>query len=656
MSTFYDDGGVNFAQEQFDKARDRRDKEAKKQEKFAKRLQIANMAITGANLALNNKADKLETEGLLAREHYLSANQNALDFNKEYNDYVNQGYEMKDIFELQTLEKLNGYITEKYGEGYQSDAVKKIARDYISNQENFEAYRKMVEAYQKIPGLNREEMIDLIKAEEMPPRNIAEFFGNKLKKISMSHDENTLGQEDKLAKQRKLGGLIGIDFDNLKTAITEFGDVGNPIDELVDYIKDNPDKALLYKDAEQSTIQVPTRDSYGNERLVTKIISSAIGANKQPILLGEVVVGEAEKKASIKPINNADIPIIAQEIESIIDSVSSGDEKQHIKLRWEEVSKRNNESLKLGATKNIMHTMAELKRTYNMNHSMALPLATEFVLSQEDGVNGQIDTVMSQFDIDKIRKQVNAREFSMYIEDINKNNENPYNRKMKILNMRNDIVDAINKSENMDIDSKTRELIALDSIMVENGFSTIEEENQRKIDNANIPKEEKEFLEEVNEQSVFMKSMKSVIYGPDGELDGLEIATLLIPGWGLYKGLRFGGTLAMNAFMKTATKKIISDPRTAKFIAKAKKFLNPNQKGREAFINNLTPTQKVIFDNINKNGNIVNLTKFSNDIALMKGTYLMGQLARVKTPLLYGAGGGLFIYARTRGDEQPNQD
>ena len=37
MSTFYDDGGVNFAQEQFDKARDRRDKEAKKQQKFAKR-------------------------------------------------------------------------------------------------------------------------------------------------------------------------------------------------------------------------------------------------------------------------------------------------------------------------------------------------------------------------------------------------------------------------------------------------------------------------------------------------------------------------------------------------------------------------------------------------------------------------------------------
>ena len=40
---------------------------------------------------------------------------------------------------------------------------------------------------------------------------------------------------------------------------------------------------------------------------------------------------------------------------------------------------------------------------------------------------------LRQMYLDKIRKQVNAREFSMYIEDINKNNENPYNRKMKIL-------------------------------------------------------------------------------------------------------------------------------------------------------------------------------------------------------------------------------
>ena len=59
----YEDGGVSFAQEQFEQARKRREKEAKKQEKFAKRLQLANLAITGANFVLNQKADKLEREG-----------------------------------------------------------------------------------------------------------------------------------------------------------------------------------------------------------------------------------------------------------------------------------------------------------------------------------------------------------------------------------------------------------------------------------------------------------------------------------------------------------------------------------------------------------------------------------------------------------------
>ena len=37
----YEDGGVTFAQEQFDKSRKRRDKQAKDQDKFSKRLLIA---------------------------------------------------------------------------------------------------------------------------------------------------------------------------------------------------------------------------------------------------------------------------------------------------------------------------------------------------------------------------------------------------------------------------------------------------------------------------------------------------------------------------------------------------------------------------------------------------------------------------------------
>ena len=110
MSTFYDDGGIKFAEEQFDIARKRRDKETKKQEKFSKNLQILNGLITGANYVINSKADKLGTENVLAKAHYLTLNENANMFNKEYNDYISQGFSQEDIFEIQTLDKLNDYI------------------------------------------------------------------------------------------------------------------------------------------------------------------------------------------------------------------------------------------------------------------------------------------------------------------------------------------------------------------------------------------------------------------------------------------------------------------------------------------------------------------------------------------------------------------
>ena len=650
MSTFYDDGGIKFAEEQFDIARKRRDKETKKQEKFSKNLQILNGLITGANYVINSKADKLGTENVLAKAHYLTANENAKMFNKEYNDYISQGFSQEDIFEIQTLDKLNDYIVERYGEGYKSDGTKEIARDYSRNKDNLAAYKNMVETYQKIPGLSVEEMAEIIRRDEMPPRNIAEFFGNSLKKVFMSHDEDTLSEEDKLAKQRKLGGLLGTDFDNVREAVREFGELDNPIDELVTSIQDNPERFKVYKNATVSTVQDVIPDKYGNETLVTKIITSGIGENNQPIIFGEQIVGIGEKKAPRQEIDTRQVPAVIAQVDSIIDSISANNAE--VGLQWEEVSKSGNDNLKFGATVNIMNTTEELKRTYGMNDSMALPLATEFVLNQ--GNEAFIDTVMTQFDIDKLRGEVDTRNFSMYIEDINKNNNNPFTRKTKILDMRNDIVDEINKQ--MTGDSKQRELNALDSIMIDNNLPTLAEENRMKLDNANIPLEEKEFLEEVNQQNVFMKSMNDVIYGPDGKFDVLDAVTLLIPGFGLYKGLRFGGALALNTFVRQSAKKVISDPRTSKFIAKATKFKNPNQRGRDAFINNLSPTQKIIFDNMNKNGTIVNVAKFSDDIALMKGTYLLGQLARTKKPLLYGAGGGLYIYARTRFDEQPNQD
>ena len=57
----YDDGGIEFGQEQFAKARSYNEEQAKKQERFSKRLQLANIAVTGITSLINQKADALET-------------------------------------------------------------------------------------------------------------------------------------------------------------------------------------------------------------------------------------------------------------------------------------------------------------------------------------------------------------------------------------------------------------------------------------------------------------------------------------------------------------------------------------------------------------------------------------------------------------------
>ena len=238
---FYDDGGVSYAEEQLKKARERRDVEAKKQEKFSKRLQLLNLGITGANFFLNQKADKLETEGILARSNYLTANENSKTFNAEMQEYINDGYNNQQILQFRTKDKLNGYLSETYGEDYDlsqfSDAVNKISRDFSQDPKNLEAFNKVVEAQSKIPGLSQEEMIELIKREDMPPRDIASFLGNKVLKVFKSHDEETLSAEDKLEKQKSLGGLIGKRFEDSRVALQEYAALGNPIDELVEFLK-----------------------------------------------------------------------------------------------------------------------------------------------------------------------------------------------------------------------------------------------------------------------------------------------------------------------------------------------------------------------------------------------------------------------------------
>ena len=513
----YEDGGVTFAQEQFDKSRERRDKQAKDEDKFSKRLLIALGAVNAVTSKLNNKANLLEQENLFEKSHYLSLNQNAQTFNKAYQTYVDQGYTNQEILELETINKLNGYITQTYGEGYKSDAVQQIAKDFAANPDNLQSYNDMIEAYSKIPNMTREELKNYIKTKDAPPRNIGEWFGSKIKKIHKSHDEETLTEEDKQAARRQIGGILGADFENVRTALTDWKAQDNAVSELARAIMANKDDPnfIPYKNLKQSFETRDVFDSNGIKRKVTYAISSGLGSNNENIVFDstpviDTVAEISEEEFTVDP---QSLPMINNRVQGIISSI--GANNTAASRYWNtitenkiDLTKVKNKSQLNGAAINIAYTMNNLKK-YKLNEATSFAVATEFVLQQ--GANAYIDTTPTLFEIDKLSNQFDTVKISDYVVDILDNNKLSKSQKDEAaLSMRQEIVEGINAS-NLSQDEKEKELLALDNIYKSVGYPSIEEEEEQKNDNTPSPPDEPE-EEEIDYKSRAYKKKQNSIF------------------------------------------------------------------------------------------------------------------------------------------------
>ena len=517
----YEDGGVSFAQEQFDKARERRDKQAKDQEKFSKRLLIALGGINAVTSNLNKKANLLEQENLFEKSHYFSLNENAQTFNKNYQTYVDQGYSNQEILELETVNKLNSYVTQTYGEGYKSDAVQQIAKEFAANADNLKSYNEMVEAYSQIPNMTREELTNYIKTKDAPPRNIAEWFGGKIKKIAKSHNEETLTEEDKQAAKTQISGILGSDFDNVKSALTDWKTQDNAVSELARVIMANKDdpKFIPYKNLNQSFETRDVFDKNGNKRKVTYAISSGLGANNKNIVFDSTsiidTVAEISEDEFVIDVNT--LPIINNRVQGIINSF--GPNSQKAKNYWDtitdgqiDLSKVIDKSKLNGAAINIAHTMNNLKK-YNLPEATEFAVATEFVLQQQ--ANPYINTTPTLFEIEKLSGIADNDKTADYIADILQNtNLNESQKQETLLSMRRDIVQGIKNSTKESEDEKEQDLIALDNIYKKLGYPTIEEEEEQKQNSKSFNKfnNKTEEEEEIDYKSRAYKKEQNSIF------------------------------------------------------------------------------------------------------------------------------------------------
>ena len=375
----------------------------------------------------------------------------------------------------------------------------------------------MIEAYSQIPNMTREELTNYIKTKDAPPRNIGEWFGSKIKKIHKSHDEETLTEEDKQAARRQIGGILGADFENVRTALTDWKAQDNAVSELARVIMANKDDPnfIPYKNLKQSFETRDVFDSNGIKRKVTYAISSGLGSDNQNIVFDSTPVIDTVSEISEEEftVDPQSLPMINNRVQGIISSIGANNTAasnywNKITENRTDLTKVKNKSQLNGAAINIAYTMNNLKK-YKLNEATSFAVATEFVLQQ--GANAYIDTTPTLFEIDKLSNQFDTVKISDYVVDILDNNKLSKSQKDEAaLSMRQEIVEGINAS-NLSQDEKEKELLALDNIYKSVGYPTIEEEEEQKNDNTPPPPDEPE-EEEIDYKSRAYKKKQNSIF------------------------------------------------------------------------------------------------------------------------------------------------
>ena len=454
----YDDGGVEFAQQQFDRARDYKEEQAKKQEKFSKRLQIANMAVTGVTGILNQKADALEASRATQRAHYLTQLENAKGWQTMVTGYEKEGLTREQMLYREKQKQLNTYIQNEFGadfdiSGY-SDAINRIAKDYSDNKVNLDSFNKAVDAQLAIPNLSQEDMAILIQREGAAPRNISAWLGNSMKKLAKSHDKETMTAADKEAKDRMLGGLIGEQFKASKTALEEYAAKGNPIEKIVDFMKSEKGKAIpVFKGAEQKIIKRKEVDKFGNILEVEYVGTYGQDRSGGSVLIGELV--EASKSKSAAPAvryTENEIATAADQIDRYVKKSRNVD----LESSYEEYIDEKNGR---GLAHNVITAADGLQKQFDIPQSKALGLATKFMLEQDGEI---LDTRISLYDYHKLEGMVDTENINQYIESIRQTKSEK--AEQDIGNMYDDIVRGINRSD-LSEDEKLGELNALNKIV-----------------------------------------------------------------------------------------------------------------------------------------------------------------------------------------------
>lgn len=239
----YDDGGIEFAEEQFAKSRAYKEKVAKDQEKFTQRLLGIDTLVKGANALINANAKKADANNLWQRGNYESLVSQSTDIRNQ--DKLNKS---SNISSLKYLE--NNFYTQILDEATKDysqadiDKLKPAFRQYANQlaQGGLDEYEAMLENAYNIPsfGENAEDFEAWYEQNSETPRNLVEWSGQKVKKIFKINNKETLEHEaDKAIKYNPSAGAFK-SFGALEESIKSYHavtDEGFKLAEIIEQAK-----------------------------------------------------------------------------------------------------------------------------------------------------------------------------------------------------------------------------------------------------------------------------------------------------------------------------------------------------------------------------------------------------------------------------------
>ena len=338
MSKYYDyEGQVEFAQQQFDKARAYKEEQAKKYNDVSKKLLKFDTILKGANMLINNSAQQLDA----------SMGPQKAQLERIYN-------RTQDILNTQKIidEQYNGNAT-SYWTNFYKQNLDTYASDIYTDKEVTSGGRAALLRQAEILGKQKAlGWASVLKeAQDIPtsvedlqnrwnqfsqsqvPHTVFDWATKGLKNLFRGETKESIAAKSKEYRENLLNNKLFKDFGELDTQYKEFQKI-NPdttddiFTEAVNKYNEIEKKVPFFRDkliGQPSLIKVPAKDAEGNtynkNKLLMMIKDETSPGGIRPVSIDTEIVTDFKQKdpEKIKTYTPTDIDIALSNANTIID-------------------------------------------------------------------------------------------------------------------------------------------------------------------------------------------------------------------------------------------------------------------------------------------------------------------------------------------------